>query len=187
MPWKKLLVLLSCMLLLTGCGQKQEPTQSALDFRTSLMEAGGCSFAADVTASYEDRVYDFTMTCDYTGGQTNLTVTAPEAIAGITAAVADGETQLEFDGAILEFGKLANGYVSPVAAPWLLVQCWIGEYIAYAGPDGEQERITYLRGYNDEELTVDTWLMNGVPTYSEVTYDGVRCLSVVISDFQFTP
>ena len=187
MPWKKLLVLLSCMLLLSGCAGTRDPTEKALLFRTSLMEAGGCTFHTNVIAHYEDRAYAFSMSCNNTDGRTELTVTAPENIAGITAVVESGETQLAFDGTILEFGKLANGYVSPVAVPWLLVQCWIGEYIAYAGPDGDQERITYLRGYNDEELSVDTWLRDGVPTYAEVTYDGVRCLAAEITDFQLSP
>ena len=185
MPWKKLLVVLSCMLL-TGCAGKRDPTQDALDFRTKLMEAGGCSFEAAVTAHYPDKAYTFSLDCAYDDGRTTLTVTAPESISGITAYVENGTAQLEFDGTILEFGELANGYVSPVAAPWLLAQCWIGEYIAYAGPDGDQQRITYLRGYDDEELSVDTWLSEDIPVYAEITYDGTRCLAITISDYQFT-
>lgn len=184
MSWKKLLTLLCCLLFLSGCALKGDPTQKALDFRTSLMAANGCTFTADVTANYEDRIYQFTLACDYLEGETNLEVLAPETIAGIKAHVKNGETRLEFEDVLLEFGKLANGYVSPVAVPWLLVQCWIGEYIAYAGSDGDQHRVTYLRGYNDEELAVDTWLQNGVPAYAEVAYDNVKCLSVIISDFQ---
>lgn len=184
MFWKKLFALLCCAVLLTGCSAKRDPTQKALDFRTSLMAAKGCSFTAEVTANYEDRVYQFTLGCEYEAGETKLEVLAPEIIAGIKAHVQNGETKLEFEDVLLEFGKLANGYVSPVAVPWLLVQCWIGEYIAYAGPDGDQYRVTYLRGYNEEELAVDTWLRDGIPTYAEVAYDNVKCLSVIISDFQ---
>ena len=183
---KKLVAGLFCLLFLTGCAGKQDPAQCGLDLRTALMEAGGCSFSADVTAHYEDRAYVFSMTCICEDGETALCVTAPETIAGITATVKSGGTQLEYDGAILDFGKLANGYVSPVSAPWLLVQCWSGAYIAYAGADGELERITYLRGYEEEELTVDTWLRNGLPTYAEVTCEGVRCLAISITDFQMT-
>ena len=186
MPWKKLLVLLCCMLLLTGCAGKREPVQSALDLRTKLMESGGCSFDSDIIAHYEDRAYQFSLCCQYADGKTTLTVTAPEEIAGITAYVERGQTQLEFDDTILELGELANGYVSPVAAPWLLVQCWLEEYIAYAGPDGEAERVTYLQGYNDAELSVDTWLQDGTPVYAEVTHDGVRCLAMTLNNVQFT-
>jgi len=62
-----------------------------------------------------------------------------------------------------------------------------GAHKAYAGADGEQERVTYLRGYNEEELSVDTWLRDGVPTYAEVTHNNVRCLAVTITNFQRSP
>ena len=184
MPWKKLLALFSCMLLLTGCSKNRDPVQGALDFRTALMEAGGCSFTAEVTAHYEDRLYTFTMTCVSDEEGTRLAVTEPEILSGITAAVASDGTKLEFDGAILDFGSMSGGRVSPVEAPWILATSWTGAYISCAGPDGEQERVTYLRGYDEEELTVDTWLLDGVPTYGEVSCDGVRWLAVSISDFQ---
>ena len=180
---KKFLVLLLCVLL-SGCAKGQDPAQSALDLRTGLMESGGCSFAADVIAHYDDRMYEFSMTCLHDREETRLEVTKPEILAGITASVQSDSTQLEFDGTVLDFGKLANGYVSPVEAPYLLVECWRSAYIAWAGADGTQERITYLRGYEEQELTVDTWLENGCPTYAEVTYDGVRCLAITITDFQ---
>lgn len=184
---KKLWILCCLVLCLTACGgEKSQPTQKALDFRTGLMEAGGCSFTAVVTADYGEKVYSFTLDCSYNGDKTRLRVLEPESIAGIAATVSGNGAVLEFDGVELEFGKLANGFPSPVAAPWLLGQCWTGEYIAWAGPDGDLERITYLRGYDDEELTVDTWLdANRVPVYAEVAQDGVRCLTVEIKDFRF--
>ena len=150
------------------------------------MEAGGCSFTAAVTADYGDRVYQFTMACSHTSDGTRLEVLEPEIIAGIAATVSEDGAQLEFDGAALEFGQLANGFVSPVSVPWLLAQCWMEEYIAYAGSDGDLERVTYLRGYNDEELSIDTWFSGSVPTYAEVVYDGARCLTVEITNFQMT-
>ena len=33
------------LLLLAGCGKEEEQTQQALDFRTRLLEAGGCATA----------------------------------------------------------------------------------------------------------------------------------------------
>ena len=183
---KKFALLLTLIsIFLTGCAAKS-PAQQPLTFRTALLEAGGCSFTAVVTADYGEKVYSFTLDCSCTGDKTRLCVLEPESIAGIAATVSGDGAVLEFDGAELEFGKLANGFPSPVAAPWLLGQCWTGEYIAWAGPDGDLERITYLRGYDDEELTVDTWLdKNGVPVYAEAAQDGVRCLTVEIKDFRF--
>ena len=181
----KLCSLLLCCFILAGCsGEKVQAGQSALDFRTDLMAHNGCSFTAQISADYGDQVYAFTLKCRSDGEETRLQVTEPDAIAGIAATVSADGTKLQFDDAELDFGKLANGYVSPVTVPWLLVQCWMGEYIAWSGADGDLERVTYLRGYDDAELTVDTWFSNGVPLHAEVIYDDVRCLTVEILDFQ---
>lgn len=181
---RKICVVLVLLLCLSGCGKK-EPTQEALDFRMRLMQAGMCSFTADVTADLGGKVYTFTMQAAYTLEQTTLTVLKPEEIAGISATVTKDGAKVQFDGVELDFGQMANGNVSPVSAPWLLVKCWVGEYISAAGADGDLERVTYLSGYHDEELTVDTWFdREGTPVHAEVVYDGVRCLNIEITDFQ---
>ena len=148
------------------------------------MEAGGCGFTARIRADYGEHVYMFTMSAETSSGETKLTVLEPEPIAGITASVSSEETSLSFDDVDLDFGRLANGRISPVAAPWLLTQCWEQAYMAYAGSDGEQQRVTYLRGYNEEEVTVDTWFSAGVPVYAEMSCEDIRYLTVEITDFQ---
>ena len=178
--------MLLLILLLSGCGRSQEPTQKALDFRTKLMQSEGCDFTADITADYGDKVYEFTVQVQYAPEETKLTVVSPEEISGISATVTEQGTNISFDGAALDFGKLANGYVSPVSASWLLGQCWTGEYISAAGPDGDYEKITYLRGYDDQELMVNTWLDEaGVPVQAEVFFGERRCLNIRIRDFRF--
>ena len=185
MLWRKLLCAILSLLLLTGCSTGSKPTQKALDFRTALMEAGGCSFTADIMADYDQRVYNFTVTCDYkTTGSAVITVTAPEEIAGISATVSADTATLEFDGLELEFGQMANGLISPMEASRLLAQCWLSAYIDSAGADGDLERITYLDGYREKELTVDTWLnKDQKPVHGEITYEGVRRLKLDITDF----
>ena len=181
----KLCCLLLCCMYFVGCtGQKTQPGQEALDFRTDLMEHGGCCFTANIAADFGERVYMFTLACETNAGETRLKVIEPEMIAGIAATVSSDGIKLTFDDAELDFGKLANGYVSPVTVPWLLAQCWMGEYIAWSGADGELDRVTYLRGYDEAELTVDTWFSDGVPQHAEILYDDVRCLTVEILDFK---
>ena len=180
----RIVAVLLSLLLLVGCGKKV-PSQKALDFRTSLLASESCSFTAKVRADYGEKLYDFTLRAEYASDETRLTVQAPEEIAGISAVVSKDGTKLEFDDIELDFGKLANGYVSPVTVPWLLGQCWAGEYISCAGADGDLYRVTYLRGYDEEELTVDTWFdADGVPVYAEVSYGGQRCITVQVEDFQ---
>lgn len=182
---KKLWVLLVIVLCLSGCAKTKQPTQKALDFRAGLMNAGSCSFLADIVADYGERTYAFTVEAEHSPQETKLTVVSPEEISGISAIVSENGAQIVFDGLELDFGELANGYVSPVSVPWLLGQCWVGEYISCAGADGEYEKVTYLRGYNDAELTVDTWFTKeNIPVYAEIIYDGRRCLTVQIRDFQ---
>ncbi len=184
---KLLAVLFLPVFLFTGCAKPASPTQSALDLRTRLMNCGGCSFTAQIAADLGQQVYHFTVECDYdTEDGAVVTVKEPEEIAGITARVSPDGCDLEFDGMALAVGELAGGRVSPLSACWLLGSCWTGAYIQSGGKDENLERITYLDGYDEEELTMDTWLNeSGVPVHCEVTYDSLRCLTIELTDFVF--
>ena len=187
MIWKQALtgILIAA---LTGCTAGEAPMQRALDLRTSLMNAGGCSCTAAIRAEYEDRAYSFTVACTYTDDGANITVLQPREIAGISAAVSADGARVIFEDVELDLGQMAEGNVSAMSAGWLLPHCWESAYIDCAGTDGDLYRITYLEGYNEEELTVDTWLdETQTPVYAEVSYDGIRCLTIQYSDFQFLP
>lgn len=186
MVWKKLVFCVMICTVLSACAAKSAPTQSGLDLRTSLLEAGGCSFQAVIGADLGDRVYRFTVNCRYTaGGQTELTVLQPEELSGISATVAQDGVSVTFDSAELDFGPMANELVSPITACQVLGRCWTGGYLESGGTDGALERITCLDGYEEQELKVDTWLENGLPVYAEITFDNTRCLTLQLSDFRF--
>lgn len=173
-------------LLLCGCSSETRAIQKALDFRTALMEAGGCSYAATITADHGSRVYRFGLDCEYTNTNgARLTVTEPENIAGISAVVSPDGSGVIFEDLALDFGEMAGGLIAPLASPWLLGTCWTGGYIQSSGRDGDLERVTILHGYGDEELTVDTWLdESNLPVRSEICWAGQRCLVIEISNFQ---
>ena len=173
------------LLTLTGCNMQETPTQRALDLRTSLMNAGGCSYTAVIRAEYEDRAYTFSAACTYTAGENAvIEVLQPEEISGIRATVSQDGAKVQFDGIELDFGQMAEGNVSPMSVGWLLPHCWDNAYIDCAGMDGDLYRFTCLEGYNEKELTVDTWLdESGIPVHSEILYDGTRCLTIELSDF----
>ena len=187
MSWKKLLCCVMMGIVLVGCQSKASPTQSALDLRADLLKAGGCHFRAVIGADYGDRAYSFTVSCAYdTTGTTRISILQPEEISGISATITDDGIQVEFEDLELDFGPMANGAVSPIKACAVLGRCWSASYISCGGADGELERITYLDGYDEQELTVDTWLDSaGVPVYAEIAYDGTRCLTLQLSDFEF--
>lgn len=184
MPRIRLFTLVLCLFLMTGCGKGTEPVQQALDFRTQLLEKGTCSFTAHIRADFGAQFYDFTLAAECAEEEASLSVIAPEEIAGITASVTKEGAVLEFDGTELAFGTLANGNISPVTVPWLLEQSWKSAYISCAGADGALYRVTYLRGYADGQITVDTWFdEGGIPVRGEMLYDGRRCITVTIEDF----
>ncbi len=175
-------------LLLTACAGADNTMQPALDLRTGLLESGGCAFSAEITADFGETVCIFSADCTYSAdGSTRVELTAPETLAGIAATVSDDGASVEFDGMLLDFGQLAGGHAAPVAAPSILALCWAGEYISSAGQEGDNLLVTYLKGYDNEELTVLTRLSGetGLPVSGEVIYDGQTVLNVTILDFSY--
>lgn len=119
---RKKLALLLCAfpILLSACSAKS-PAQPPLTFRTALLQAGGCTFTAAITADYGETAASFTLDCAFspeTGA--SVTVTEPESIAGIQAQVKNTAASVSYDGMQLGLGSLANGNLAPLAAP----MCW---------------------------------------------------------------
>ena len=50
---------------------------------------------------------------------------------------------------------------------------------------GERTTVLIEPGTYQEELTIDTWFADGIPTYAEIAYAGQRVLTAVIRDFEF--
>lgn len=181
-------LMMTLCLSMTACSGTEDLMQPALDLRAKLLDAGGCSFMADITADFGETICMFSAVCSYTtDGVTRVEITAPESIAGIVAAVSADGASVSYDGMLLDFGELAGGRAVPIAAPSILSLCWAGEYISSAGKEGENTLVTYLKGYDKDELTVLTRFsgLSGVPVSGEVIYDGNTVLNVSISEFSY--
>lgn len=99
----------------SGAGQEQTAEEEARQVRTEFLAAGSCSGTAEVTADYGQRVYEFTLSFSWEKeGETVLTLTAPEELAGLTARAAQGQTRLEFDGISLDTGELTGEGLTPL-------------------------------------------------------------------------
>lgn len=133
---KYLASLLIPLLLLAGCQEKAgtipgggelTAEEVARTVRTEYLAADRCAGTVEVTADYGLRVYEFTL--DFTWereGETVLTLTAPEELAGLTARVAEGKTRLEFDGISLDTGELTGEGLTPMELVPALMQ-WTQE------------------------------------------------------------
>ncbi len=180
---------LGLVLLLAGCKAGGDSRmEDALAFRAQLLGGAGCSFAADITADYGDQVYSFSVACTTDPeGALSFVVTAPETIAGIAGTVSASGGKLTFEDTALDFGLLADGKVSPVTASYVMEQSWRTGYITAVGQDGDGLRLTVDSTFEENPLTVDTWLdpQKRIPIFAEVCYNGQRILTISVSEFQF--
>lgn len=170
---------------LTGCSGAAKEIERGMALRSKLLKAASCTFDAEITADYGDKLYQFSMACqgDAQGNMT-FTVTAPETIAGITGKVAQGEGRLTFDDAALQFDLMADGQVTPVSAPWILLKTLRGGCLTAAGLEEDLLRLTMDDSYAEDALRMEIWL-NGddLPVRGEIYYGGRRILSLDVKNF----
>lgn len=177
------LLAVGCVFLL-GCRGEENSISKAVDFRASLVQAGGCRFQAEISADFGENVVQFAVDCQADAdGRTNLVVIHPETLAGITLTVTENGGKITYDGMAMDFGLLAEGNVIPAAAPAIAATCWLKEYIASAGMEEGLYRVTYEKDFDEKMLKVDTWYENGVPICAEVCYNNERILKITITNF----
>ena len=190
--------MISCVLmmtlLLTGCGESNEdsPEQLAALIRAQYLSASGWSAAADLSADYGEQVFDFTVNASWKrGGDTVLTVTKPDLIAGIAARIRDGETFLEYDGMGLSLGMLDLSGLTPVSSVPALMDCITTGYMArcrFLGEGESRELEILCRDPNAPPVTGVEYLIYFDPATfglkrAEVSVDGVLRLQVRFTEF----
>lgn len=133
-------LMISLVLSACGGGGKQAPMERALTVRGMYLSASGCTARMQVTADYGQRVYTYTVEAQVSGGETVLTVRAPAEIAGITARLRDGKSFLEYDGAMLETGPLAEDGLTPLSAVAALLEAARSGFMDSCGMERQGER-----------------------------------------------
>ena len=173
------------MFLLTGCTGKRGELDRAMGLRAKLLGCLGCSFDVTITADYGDELYTFGMSC--TGdndGNIQFTVTAPETIAGITGSITGAGGQLTFDDVALDFELLADGQVTPVSGPWILMKTLLSGYLTACAEEEELLHLNIDDSYEDDALHLDIWLdRNDLPVQAEINYDGRRIVTMEVANF----
>ena len=139
---------ISLCLALSACGGGggvSPAEQMALDIRGELLETAGGSARVTLTADYGRRVYEYGVAMTWEReGETALTLTAPENVAGVTARVRAGEAALEYDGLRVETGPLDGSGLSPLAGLPLLLEYARTGWMAECGME-ELDRGAVLR------------------------------------------
>lgn len=179
--WMFVVVLLGC----SGCNGADINLNQALSLRESVLSGNSISFDVRVTADYGEKLYSFSMNCAADAdGNTTFTVTEPDTISGISGIVSESGGKITFDDKVLVFELLADGQITPVSAPWLLVQTLRSGYISGCGRDGDGIHIQFDDSYEDDSLRLDLWTgENGLPKHAEILWQSRRIVSMEIENF----
>ena len=178
---KKWLPLLLVFLL--GCSGTDPDLEAALDLRTRCLAASSVTFQTEIGADYITQVEEFKMDCSLdTQGNLRFSLLEPEEIRGIGGTVStDG--RVEFEGTVLAFPLMAEGRLSPLSGPWVLMRAVRSGAIVAAGREGDMLHLTIDDSYADNALTVDLWLEEGEIKEAEIAWEGRRCLTMTVDDF----
>lgn len=184
---KKVLSFLLVTLLLSGCKMENRELDRMMSFRASLLSGMGCTFSTKITADYQEEQYQFTLDCRCDEqGSLRFTVTQPESISGISGEVSGEGGKLVFDNeSALAFETLADGQITPVTAPWLLIKTLRGGYVKSCGSEGNLMRVSIDDSYREDALHLDIWISNdNTPSHAEILWADRRILSLEITNFE---
>lgn len=183
---KKLLAALLALVILTGCTGKRDEMDRVMTLRATLLACEMCTFDSKITADYGDAVQTFSLRCEgRSDGTLGFEVLEPETISGITGRFAAGKGELTFDDVALAFPLLADGQVTPVSAPWILLKTLLGGYLTACSMEEDLLRVTINDSYEEDALQLEVWLdSEDRPVQAEIVYDGRRIITMEVGSFQ---
>lgn len=183
---KKLLAALLALVILTGCTGKRDEMDRVMTLRATLLACEMCTFDAKITADYGDAVQTFSLRCEgRSDGTLGFEVLEPDTISGITGRFAAGKGELTFDDVALAFPLLADGQVTPVSAPWILLKTLLGGYLTACSMEEDLLRVTINDSYEEDALQLEVWLdSEDRPVQAEIVYDGRRIITMEVGSFQ---
>ncbi len=183
---KRILIIFLIVLMLCGCNRENNGFDKAMSLRTGLLNANGCKFVAEITADFVDKTYTFTMLCQADqDGNITFEVLEPDYIEGIRGQICYDGGKLTFDDTARAFELQADGLLSPVSAPWVLVRALRGGYVRHCGQDGQFLLLTVDDSYEEDALMLHIWLgTENMPVQAEIYENNRRILALSIKDFE---
>lgn len=174
------------LFLLTGCSGQPKELDRAVKLRSAIQQASEVSFVTDVAADYEDKTQTFSLQCSMDSkGDVRFTVMEPESISGISGQLSNDEGKLLFEDTALSFPLLADGQLSPVSAPWILMKTLRSGYITSACTEGDEIHLTVDDSYQEDALQLDIWLNSeNMPVQADILFDGRRILTMNVKSFR---
>ena len=110
----------------------------------------------------------------------------PENISGISGTISQNSGKLTFDDQVLAFDILADGLVSPVSGPWVLMETLRGGYLTSCSQEGENLRVAIDDSYAEKALHLEVLLdRDDIPGQCEIYWQGRRLLSMAVKNFRY--
>lgn len=184
---KKVLTILILIVMLSGCELQNQDLDRMMSFRASLLSGMGCQFEAEVIADYQDELYNFTLECRCDEeGSLHFAVKEPERISGISGWINRAGGKLTFnDEKALAFETIADGQLTPVTAPWVLIKTLRSGYVKACGQEEDLLRVSIDDTYQDDALRLDVWFnADNKPEHAEILWKDRRILSLNVTNFE---
>lgn len=178
--------LLVLSVVLVGCSGETS-ADSGMLLRQKSLSSNGCTFDAVVVADYTDMVFEFGLRCRAeSSGRVYFEVTSPESICGISGYIDEHSGNLTFDDKVLAFSTIADGYLTPVSVPWIMVKGINGGYLSSCTVSGTNKTLYIDDSYEAETVNLQITLdQQDLPVFCEVIWKGRRVLSMKVENFVF--
>ncbi|NLV86869.1 MAG: hypothetical protein GX025_06600 [Clostridiales bacterium] len=111
-----LLALMISLLLTAGCKSHSRQEENFTNWKEQFLLSDELSITAVVKASSDDTVSKYKLVYEKRGDTESVEILEPELISKVKAYIKSGETELSYDGAVLETGNLAEEQLSPMRA-----------------------------------------------------------------------
>ena len=121
-----------------------------------------------------------TLTCQELPDGYDLTVTAPEQAAGVTAHLRDGASALAFDDIILPAGDLNGAGLTPLTALPYVVQAIRSGYVDLTWTEDGLQVVQLI---TDDHTAVRLYLDGTVPQCAELSVDDTLCLRCTMENW----
>lgn len=180
MKRRYLLLIPALYILLTGCGSRSAQAQFE-QFSSELAEKSALEFTAELTAMYEDKNVSFTLAYEKDGDGCIVTVLEPEMVRGIRARIAGGGTAVEYEGIMLDTGRLDDYGLSPMTALPILVDAMSS---AHADSFWEEDGLDAVKLLPSDTLSAVVWFDGGVPVSAELISEGRVTVTCQIKDWK---
>ena len=182
----KIALTVTVVMLLSACSQGggADMAKAVRDYYSAIQS---CTLRALITADYADYALTFDLQYAYAGEEVGgeITVLAPEEIAGIRAQIGADGRLAGFEGDVLETGQLPGTVLSPIEALPALMRAWRGGLATASGGETRAgtrcATVTWKTAWGGVDMELRAWFEETTlaPVYAEAYAEDGRCVLMI--------